>query len=101
MAVTYTKFREDTTTFPTDSAQTFTGGENIPAGPLEAIILKFDATIATGGILADFPNVISSLRLTLNGEVIHDFRQAVAAGSTNQASAYGYFINSIGGRLIK
>jgi len=98
MAVTYTKFREDSTTFPTDSAQTFTGGENIPAGPLEAIILKFDATIATGGILADFPNVISSLRLTLNGEVIHDFRQAVAAGSTNQASAYGYFINSIGGR---
>lgn len=98
MAVTYSKFREDSTTFPTDSAQTFTFGENIPAGPLEAVILKFNATVATGGILADFPNVISSLRLTLNGEVIHDFRQAVAAGNTNGPSAYGYFINSIGGR---
>ncbi len=98
MAVTYSKFREDSTTFPTDSASTFTGGENIPAGPLEAIVLKFNATIATGGILADFPNVISSLRLTLNGEVIHDFRQGVSGGSNNAPSFYGYFINSIGGR---
>jgi len=98
MAVTYSKFREDSTTFPTNSAATFTFGENIPAGPLEAIILRFNATIATGGILADFPNAISSLRLTLNGEVIHDFRQAVSGGSVNTPSFYGYFINSIGGR---
>jgi len=98
MAVSYTKFRGDTTTVPSDSATSYSFGENIPSGPLEAVIFKLNATVLTGGVLADYANMISSLRLTLNGEVVHDFRQGVSGGSNNNPSAYGYFLNSIGGR---
>lgn len=97
MAVTYTKFREDSTTFPTNATQSFSFGENIPSGNLESIIIRNTATVGTGGILADFGNAFSSLRLTLNGEVLFDFRQAVSGGSNNNPSCMGYFLNKIGG----
>lgn len=101
MGVSYTKFRDDSTTVPAATAATFTWGENIPSGALESLIIRMTATVATGGVVADFPNVISSIRFTLNGEVIHDFRQAVSGGSNNNPSAYGYFLNSIGGRAVE
>lgn len=100
--ITYTKFYEDTTTIPSDSgATTFSEGFNVPSGALESIVVRITASVSTGGILADFPNIISNLRFTLNGEVAHDFRQAVNGGSNNNPSAYGYFLNSIGGRSVE
>jgi len=100
--ITYTKFHEDATTVPNDSAtSSFSFGFNVPTGPLESIILRMTASVSTNAVLADYPNVISNLRLTLNGEVAHDFRQAVNGGSNNNPSAFGYFLNSIGGRAVE
>jgi len=97
MAVSYTKFREDSTTYPTNETASHSFGENIPSGNLESIIIRQTTTVATGGVLADYGNVYSSIRLTLNGEVLFDFRQAVNGGSNNNPSALGYFLNKIGG----
>ena len=100
--ITYTKFYEDTTTIPSDGATTsFSQGFNVPTGALESIIIRMTASVSTNAVLADYPNIISNLRLTLNGEVAHDFRQAVNGGSNNNPSAYGYFLNSIGGRSVE
>jgi len=101
MAVNYYKFYGDTTSFPTNETKSIQIGENIPAGALEYIIVRCTATVATGGIVADFPNVFSSIRFTLNGNVLHDFRQAVSGGSNNNPSAYGYFLNAIGGKSVE
>jgi len=101
MGVQYTKFRDDTTTIPAAEASTVTWGENVPGGSLESLVLRMTAEVTTGAVLADYPNIISSLRFTLNGEVIHDFRAGVSGGSNNNPSAYGYFLNSIGGRSVE
>ena len=97
MAVTYTKFREDSTSFPSNETSSVSFGENIPSGNLEAFIIRQTTTVATGGVLADYGNVYSSIRITLNGDVLFDFRQAVNGGGNNNPSALGYFLNKIGG----
>ena len=97
----YTKIRDDTTSIPANSAQTFTFGENIPMGALESIIIRLTASVTSNAVLADMGNVFSNLRLTLNGDVFFDFRQAVSGGANNNPSAMGYFLNSIGGRSVE
>ena len=94
----YTKIRDDSTTVATDTASTYTFGENIPTGALESIIIRITNTVATNSVLADYGNAFSNLRLTLNGQVFFDFRQAVSGGSNNNPSAFTYFLNKIGGR---
>ena len=97
----YTKIRDDTTSIPSNAAKTVTFGENIPMGALESIIIRVTTTNTTNAILADFGNVIGNLRLTLNGDVFFDFRQAVSGGDNNNPSSIGYFLNSIGGRAVE
>lgn len=98
----YTKIRDDTTTIPNENAaSTFTFGENVPNGSLESIIIRFTTANTTNAVLADFGNMIQSLRMTLNGDVFFDFRQAVSGGGNNNPSAIGYFLNSIGGRSVE
>ena len=97
----YTKIRDDTTSIPSNAAKTVTFGENIPMGALESIIIRVTTINTTNAILADFGNVIGNLRLTLNGDVFFDFRQAVSGGDNNNPSSIGYFLNSIGGRAVE
>lgn len=97
----YTKIRDDTTSIPSNAAKTVTFGENIPMGALESIIIRVTTVNTTNAILADFGNVIGNLRLTLNGDVFFDFRQAVSGGDNNNPSSIGYFLNSIGGRAVE
>ena len=99
--IMYTKLRDDTTSIPANSAQTFTFGENIPMGALESIVIRITASVTSNAVLADMGNVFSNLRLTLNGDVFFDFRQAVSGGSNNNPSSLGYFLNSIGGRSVE
>tara|TARA_R100000655_G_scaffold94568_3_gene136074 strand:+ start:415 stop:1386 length:972 start_codon:yes stop_codon:yes gene_type:complete len=99
--IMYTKLRDDTTSIPANSAQTFTFGENIPMGALESIVIRITASVTSNAVLADMGNVFSNLRLTLNGDVFFDFRQAVSGGSNNNPSSIGYFLNSIGGRSVE
>ena len=101
MGVQYTKFRDDTTTIPGENATTITFGENVPGGALESLIMRITTVNTTNAILADFGNVFSSLRFTLNGEVIHDYRAGVSGGANNNPSSFGYFLNSIGGRAVE
>lgn len=101
MGVSYTKIREDSTTLPSETASTFTWGENIPAGPIESIILRFTTANTTQAINGDFGSVINNVRLTLNGEVLHDYRAGYNSASATGASQYQYFLNGIGGRMLE
>ena len=101
MAVTYTKIREDSTTVPAATAQTYTWGENVPSGPIESIILRFTTVNTTAAINGDFGSAINSLRLTLNGEVLHDFRSGYNSTDAALPSLYSYFLNSTGGRMLE
>jgi len=97
----YTKIRDDTTSIPTTTNSSFSFGENVPNGALESIVLRFTTVNTTLACVADFPNLIRNLRLTLNGSVFFDFRQAVSGGDNNNPSMLGYFLNSIGGRSVE
>lgn len=97
----YTKIRDDTTSIPAAAATTVTFGENIPMGALESIVIRLTTVNTTNAVLADMGNIISNLRLTLNGDVFFDFRQAVSGGANNNPSSIGYFLNSIGGRSVE
>lgn len=101
MGIQYTKIREDSTTVPAATAQTYTWGENVPSGPIESIILRFTTVNTTAAINGDFGSAISSLRLTLNGEVLHDFRSGYNNCDEAAPSLYGYFLNATGGRMIE
>lgn len=101
MGVQYTKFRDDTTSIPGENPSTITFGENIPGGPLESLVMRITTANTTNAVLADFGNMIQSLRFTLNGTVLFDFRSGVYGGNINQASQFGYFLNSIGGRSVE
>jgi len=97
----YTKIRDDTTSIPTTTNSSFSFGENVPNGALESIVLRFTTVNTTLACVADFPNLIRNLRLTLNGSVFFDFRQAVSGGDNANPSMLGYFLNSIGGRSVE
>ena len=97
----YTKIRDDSTSIPSNTTKTYTFGENIPMGALESIVIRITTVNTTNAILADFGNVISNLRLTLNGDVFFDFRQAVSGGDNNNPSSIGYFLTQSVGVLLK
>jgi len=103
MAVQWTKIREDSTSIPSDSgARTYTFGENIPAGAIEAVVFRFTTVNTTAAINSDFGMAINNLRLTLNGSVIHDFRAGANDCSLSTPSMYGYLLNSLGtGALLE
>lgn len=98
MAVKFTKLLHTATTgnMPTTSTVTWTEGMNAPAGSMEYMLLRGDVEFgadpfADGGM----SNAVSSLRIIINGEVVHDFR---AGYENTTAGLFGYFLNSIGGK---
>ena len=102
MAVRYTLVESNTTDIPGAAAATFNRGFNIPGGAVDEIIMRVTTTNTTQAILADFGNVISSLRLVLNGTTVFDFRSGYSSASNNAASQFGYFLNSLGaGRAVE
>jgi hypothetical protein len=102
MAVRYTLVESNTTDIPGAAAATFNRGTNIPGGAVDEIIMRVTTTNTTQAILADFGNVISSLRLVLNGTTVFDFRSGYSSASNNAASQFGYFLNSLGaGRAVE
>ena len=90
-----------TTDFPDIAATTYTTGINAPAGPVEFLIMRFDMTWAGNPVASDFGSLIDSIRVILNGEVVHDFRSGYSDGTTEGPSLYPYFLNSIGGRAYE
>ena len=102
MGVRYTLVNS-TTDGPTDSAQTISAGFNCPGGPVDEIIIRVAQTLdAASDISADWPNVVSSLRLILNGETVWDYTGGYTSATNNAASPLGYLLNSMGrGRSVE
>lgn len=102
MSVRYTLVESNTTDIPGAAAATFNRGFNIPGGAVDEVIMRITTTNTTNAILADFGNIISSLRLVLNGSTVFDFRSGYSSAANNAASQFGYFLNSLGsGRAVE
>tara|TARA_R110002012_G_scaffold5387_1_gene24583 strand:+ start:9551 stop:10534 length:984 start_codon:yes stop_codon:yes gene_type:complete len=107
MAIKWTKIEETSTDgyMPTTTANTWNTGINAPGGPVEFLTLRYKLTFAdTPTTTGEISNLISGLRVVLNGEVVHDFTAGYA--SSNPAvsagpSQYAYLINHIGGRVVE
>jgi len=102
MTVRFTLVESNTTDIPGAAAATFNRGFNIPGGAVDEIIMRVTTTNTTNAILADFGNIIQSLRLVLNGSTVFDFRSGYSSAANNAASQFGYFLNSLGsGRAVE
>ena len=100
MAVTFAQIEQTNTTgnFPTTAANTYTVGINSQGGAVEYLVCRYDITFGADPCSGDFTNLIDSLRVIINGEVVHDFRAGYASATSEKAGKYGYFLNKIGGR---
>jgi len=99
--VRYTLVETNTTDFPNNSGtSTYNRGFNVPGGPLANLIFRIQTTVTDNAIVADYSNVISSLRIVINGNTQFDYRGGYASASNNAPGLFGYFLNSIGGRAI-
>ncbi len=103
MAVRYSLIYSDTTTIPDNSgASTFNGAANLPGGAVDEFIIRITTANTTNAILADFGNILTSLRMVMNGTTFFDFRSGYSSASNNAASQFGYFLNSLGaGRAVE
>jgi len=102
MSVRFTLVESNTTDIPGAAAATFNRGFNIPGGAVDEVIMRITTTNTTNAILADFGNIIQSLRLVLNGSTVFDFRSGYSSAANNAASQFGYFLNSLGsGRAVE
>ena len=102
MGVRYTLV-DTSTNAPCNAAVTYNAGFNIPGGAVDEIIIRCTETLnAAGDIAADWPNVVSSLRLILNGETVWDFQAGYQDAANNGPSPLGYLLNSMGrGRSVE
>ena len=102
MGVRYTLV-DSSTNAPSNAAVTYNAGFNIPGGAVDEIIIRCTETLnAAGDIAADWPNVVSSLRLILNGETVWDFQAGYQDAANNGPSPLGYLLNSMGrGRSVE
>ena len=69
MAVSYTKVYEDSTSVPSGSANTYDVANPLPAGLIEAVGVRWSGTTAAANMaLGDQGELVSALRMTLNGD---------------------------------
>ena len=103
MAVTFAMINADSTTanLPTETPNTVNVGINAQGGAYEYLVMKFDCTFALDPVLTDFTNLISSLRVIINGEVVHDFRAGFGGNANDNPANYAYVLNAIGGRVYE
>jgi len=105
MAVLWNKAYETTTLgdMPTGTgAVNWSQGYTVSSGTLEFLTLRYDITFAATPVgLGDISNLISSLRIIINGEVVHDFTAGFADPTGLGASQYNYLLNKIGGRVVE
>ena len=103
MSVQFSMINSDSTltNLPDETAKTVNVGINAPGGAYEYIVCKFDCTFAADPTEADFANLVQSMRIIINGEVVHDFRSTYGDNTNAEPSQYGYLLNSIGGRCYE
>lgn len=87
----------DTTSIPSNSGPvTSNQGFNVPAGPCDELVFRITTSNSTGAVVADFGNIMSALRVVINGVQCFDFRSGYASASNNAPSQFNYFLNSLG-----
>ena len=103
MAVQFQMINSDSTAgnLPTNAANTVNVGINAPGGAYEYIVCKFDITYGVAPTERDFFQLVQSMRIIINGEVVHDFRSTAGTSATEAPSQYAYLLNSIGGRAYE
>lgn len=102
MSVTYTLVESNSTDIASNAAVVYNRGFNIPGGAVDEVIVRVTQTITDGNITADWPNVVSSFRLILNGETVFDYVGGYQDATNNAASPFGYLLNSLGqGRSVE
>lgn len=104
MAVTWTKFYETSTEgdMPSTTANNWSQGFSCQNGTLEFLTLRYDLTFdATPVSASDLTSIISSLRVIVNGTVMHDFVAGSADSGSATASQYSYALNKMGGRAVE
>lgn len=104
MAVKWTKIYETSTTgdMPTNAANVWSQGINAPGGSVEFLQLRYDLTFAATPLAtSEISALIDSIRVVLNGEVVHDFTAGFSANTADGPTQYGYMLNHIGGRCVE
>ncbi len=103
MAIKYTLCETNATDLPVVAASTYSRGFNIPSGSVDEIIVRFQCTLnAAGDVAADFTNLLSNLRVILNGETVWDFSAGYSDNTNNAPGIMGYLLNSMGrGRSVE
>ena len=104
MAVLWNKAYETSTDgdMPTSSANTWSQGFTVRSGTLEFLTLRYDVTFAASPVAASYLSaLIDSLRIIINGEVVHDFTAGYSSNDLLVASQYNYLLNKTGGRVVE
>tara|TARA_R100000963_G_C4634401_1_gene98800 strand:- start:35 stop:1060 length:1026 start_codon:yes stop_codon:yes gene_type:complete len=102
MPVSYYQLDKSTTSIPvTTGTASYVDGFYGVNGTLEYLIAEVDLTTASGAVTTGVDALISSMKITINGDLVHDWISGSApAASSAIAGRYGYFINAIGGRVL-
>tara|TARA_R110002012_G_scaffold309294_1_gene516229 strand:+ start:6736 stop:7725 length:990 start_codon:yes stop_codon:yes gene_type:complete len=108
MAVTFQKVYEtsadgDMPCAVAATSNVVTTGINAPGGPVEFFIIKGAVTFSAAPVDGDLTALVQSIRIVLNGEVVHDYRAGFQTALPAQAtpSSYGVLLNAIGGRAYQ
>jgi len=92
----------DTGNMPTNAANFYNVGINAQGGLVEYLCLRYDLTFADNPCgKTNIIQLIDSIRVVINGEVVHDFRSQFGAADSTGASSYGVLLNTIGGRAYE
>ena len=92
----------DTGNMPTTAANSYNVGINAQGGLVEYLCLRYDMTFAANPCEnTSIISLIDSIRVVINGEVVHDFRSGFGTNASNGASSYDLLLNTIGGRAFE
>ena len=84
----------DTGNMPTSSANQYNVGINAQGGLVEYICLRYDLTFGDDPCSATtILQLVDSIRIVINGEVVHDFRSGFGGNTSAGASNYGVSLN--------
>jgi len=91
-----------TSNMPTTSAASYSTGINAQGGLIEYLCLRYDMSFNDNPCVnTSIMQLIDSIRVVVNGEVVHDYRSANGGNASSGASAYDLLINHIGGRAYE
>lgn len=87
---------------PTTTANQYSVGINAQGGLVEYLCLRYDITFGEDPCAqTTIMQLIDSLRVVVNGEVVHDYRSKSGTNASEGASSYDLMLNHIGGRAYE